>query len=127
MPFQYTLANLLAANEGAIAVLFLDDSGEVVDLACAAYTPYEMKVVGAYVGIYLRQLAEVTEAAGLGPPRGLHIEQAGAHFHATSLPDGYYLVLVQRNPGLVAKARTTLEEARLELTREIFDHESENG
>ena len=38
MPFQYTLANLLAENEGALGVLFLDETGETVDLACAEYT-----------------------------------------------------------------------------------------
>ena len=33
MPFQYVLANLLAKNEGAVGVLFLDDSGETIDLS----------------------------------------------------------------------------------------------
>lgn len=54
MPFQYILANLLAHNDGAVGVLFLDDTGETVDFACSDYSPYQMRVVGAYVGIYLR-------------------------------------------------------------------------
>ncbi len=120
MPFQYTLANLLAANDGAIAVLFLDDSGEVVDLACSQYSPYDMKVLGAYVGIYLRQMDDFLTQASLGSPQGLHIEKSGIHFYATGLPDGYYLVLVQRPPALVARALKTLENARQELEREIF-------
>ncbi|RMH15296.1 MAG: hypothetical protein D6696_21130 [Acidobacteria bacterium] len=120
MPFQYTLANLLAANEGALAVLFLDDSGEVVDLACTEHEPFQMKIVGAYVGIYLRQLSAVFEQAQLGTPKVLHIEKDDVHFYATALPDGYYLVLVQHRPALVARARETLERARREIAREIF-------
>ncbi len=120
MPFQYTLANLLSNNEGALAVLFLDETGETVDLACSEYTPYEMKIVGAYLGIYLRQLAAVMESASLGSTELLHIEKDEIHFFATALPDGYYLVLVQKRPALVARSRETLLLARDEITREIF-------
>lgn len=120
MPFQYTLANLLAANDDAVAVLFLDDSGEVVDLACAQYSPYDMKVLGAYVGIYLRQMSDILTTASLPNPDGLHVELDGLHLYARGLPDDYYLVLVQRPPALVARAHATLEIARQELVRELF-------
>ncbi|MEM8997358.1 MAG: hypothetical protein AAGF23_21420 [Acidobacteriota bacterium] len=120
MPFQYTLANLLAVNDGALAVLFLDETGETVDLSCAEYTPYEMKVVGAYVGIYMRQMAEVAETTGLGVVDVLHIEKDEIHLFSASLPDGYYLVLVQDRPSLTAHSRRTLLQARDEISREIF-------
>ncbi len=120
MSFQYTLANLLANNERAVAVLFLDETGEAVDVACSEYSPYEMKVVGAYVGIYLRQLRQLLERSKLGQPDFLHIENESIHLYASSLPDGYYLVLVQRRPAVVAQARETLQRARDEIAREIF-------
>ena len=120
MPFQYTLANLLAKNDGALAVIFLDETGETVDLACADRAPYQMRLAGAYMGIYLRQLEAVLDKTPMGKTEFLHIERDGAHFFATTLPDGYYLVLVQQRPALVARARQTLFEARDELTREIF-------
>ena len=120
MPFQYTLANLLAANEGAVAVLFLDDSGEVVDIACADQSPYQMKVLGAYVGIYMRQLGFVLEKVALGDPATLHIEKDGLHLFASALPDGYYLLLVQRDPAVVGRCMRTLASARDEIAREIF-------
>ena len=120
MPFQYTLANLLAHNDGAIAVIFLDETGETVDLACAEHTPYEMKIAGAYLGIYLRQIEAILDASSLGRPEILHIEKDDLHLYATPLPDGYYLVLVQKNSGLVGRARTTLIDARDEIAREIF-------
>ena len=120
MPFQYILANLLAHNEGAIAVLFLDETGETVDLTSTDFKPFQMKIAGAYVGIYLRQLADLLGRAGLGATEMLHIEKEDLHLYATPLPEGYYLVLIQRRPALVARARATLLSARDEIAREIF-------
>ncbi len=120
MPFQYTLANLMARNDGAIAVLFLDETGETVDLTCADIQPFQMKIAGAYVGIYLRQLATLLSDADLGETEMLHIEKHDIHLYATPLPEGYYLVLIQRRPALVARARQTLLIARDEIAREIF-------
>lgn len=121
MPFQYILANLLAANEGAAGVLFLDDSGETVDLACADYaTPYDLRVMGAYLGIYLRQIEGVAEAGRLGAPRLIHIERSGLHVFAVPLPDGYHVALIQRRPGLIVQARRTLDVAAEQLRLEFF-------
>ncbi len=120
MPFQYTLANLMAHNEGAIAVLFLDETGETVDLTCADIQPFQMKIAGAYVGIYLRQLADLLGRADLGATEMLHIEKEDLHLYATPLPEGYYLVLIQRRPAMVARARKSLLRARDEITRAIF-------
>ena len=120
MPYQYILANLLAQNEGAVGVLFVDDSGETVDLACADFTPFQMRVVGAYVGIYLRQMQQFLEESGSGEARWLHIEKDRLHIYVAPLPDGYFLVLVQRTPALSAAARRSLESACEQLTRELF-------
>ncbi len=118
--FQYVLANLLANNDQALGALFLDDHGETVDLACAGYTPYQMRVVGAYLGIYLRQLEKVLTGTEVGKPRLIHIEKKSIHIYAMPLPDDYYLVLVQQHPSLVAQARATMVEAAAQLTRELF-------
>jgi predicted regulator of Ras-like GTPase activity (Roadblock/LC7/MglB family) len=118
--FQYVLANLLANNDSALGALFLDDNGETVDLACAGYTPYQMRVVGAYLGIYLRQIEKAFTSTDVGHPGMIHIEKKAVHIYAMPLPDGYYLVLVQRHPALVARARMTMTEAAAQLTRELF-------
>lgn len=120
MPFQYVLANLLAQNDHAVGVLFLDDTGETVDFACAEFSPYQMRVVGAYVGIYLRQTERFLQAGKFGEPRFLHVEKDTLHFFTMPLPDGYYLVLVQRRPALAAKSRRTMEEACALLQSELF-------
>jgi hypothetical protein len=120
MPFQYTMANLLAQNRDAVAVIFLDGTGEAVDCTCTDFSPYDMKVVGAYVGIYLRQLAILSAHSDSGELSYLHIEYGNAQLFATPLADGYYLVLVQRRPAMVAWARRTLFAARDEILRETF-------
>ncbi|MFP3940716.1 MAG: hypothetical protein ACLF0P_10445 [Thermoanaerobaculia bacterium] len=120
MPFQYILANLLANVEGAVGVLFLDDSGETVDLSCSEYTPYQMRVLGAYLGIYMRQLEKILEGNRLGAPRSIHIEKDALHVYAAPLPDGYYLVLVQRQPAVAAAAQRALETAADELEEHLF-------
>jgi hypothetical protein len=119
MPFQYILANLLAQT-GAIGVLFLDNTGETVDVACSDFTPYEMRVLGAYLGIYLRQVAGFVEGQGLGGARMVHIEKERLHIFALPLPEGYYLVLVQRRPALVGPARIQLGRAAEQLIHALF-------
>ena len=121
MPFQYVLANLLAQDPDTIGVLFLDDSGETIDLVCAEYSPFEMRVAGAYLGIYLRRMGEILASSQLGSPREFHIERERLHFHVTALPDGYFLALVQRSPAVVARARERLQHAAAELKRVVFE------
>lgn len=120
MAHEYILTDLLARNDGAVGTLFLDETGETVDLACSEFGPYQMKVLGAYIGIYLRQLQEFLASGGHGNPTWLHIEKDDLHIYAMPLPDGYFVVLVQRGPAIVAKARRSLTEARDQLTRELF-------
>lgn len=120
MPFHYILANLMAQNERALGVLFLDDSGETVDLVCSNVSPEEMRILGAYLKIYLRDLEGLLSGARLGQPQLLHIEKPRMHIHALPLPEGYYLALVQRPPVLVAPARLSLLQAGDLLRQEIF-------
>ena len=119
MPFQYILANLLAET-GASGVLFLDELGETVDVSCSDYTPYDMKILGAYLGIYLRQLGTFLVESGLGRPDLIYVEKERIHIYSRALPDDYYLVLVQRRPALVGQARIAIERAAKALERELF-------
>ncbi len=117
--FQYILANLLANNADCLGVLFLDPTGETVEMSCSDASPYEMRVLGAYLGIYLRQLDKVLVHNQLGEPLLVHIEKRAAHVFAVPLSEGYYLAMVQRQPALVARSRATLEEAARQLEREL--------
>ncbi len=120
MPFRYVLANLLANNENAIGVLFLDPSGETIELSCTEISPYQLRVLGAYLGIHLRQVERIASSNWLGEPSLLQFEKDDLLIHAVPLPDGYYLVLVQRPPVRSAVARRELQNAALLLAGEAF-------
>lgn len=120
MPLHYILANLLANNPGAVGALFLDDTGETVDLACTDLSPHEVKVAGAYLGIYLRNMGRLLSEGDLGEPQVLHIEKDGLHIQAMALPEGYCLALLLRPPVLAGQARKTLEAAVASVRQEIF-------
>ena len=120
MPFQYVLANLLAEQPDAIGVIFLDDSGETIDLASVEYAPFDLQIIGAYLGIHLRQLREVTEQSRLGTPEFMHFELENAHLYLRTLPDGYFLAMVLRSPTLLSIARRTLTKAAEQMRREVF-------
>jgi len=120
MPFQYILANLLADNDGAAGVLFLDDAGETVDLASAELSPYDLRILGAYLGIHLRRLDRLMTENRLGEPRMIHLQRGGVYVYAVPLPEGYHVALVQRRPAVVARARRSLARAAEQLAHELF-------
>jgi hypothetical protein len=121
MVFQYVLANLLAHNDHALGALFLDGTGETVDLACGTdFSPYEIRVIGAYLGIYLRQLERLLANNDLGEARMIHIEKTALHIYVVPLPEGYHLALVQGHPAMVAHARETMALAVEQLRQELF-------
>jgi predicted regulator of Ras-like GTPase activity (Roadblock/LC7/MglB family) len=118
--FHTVLTNLLADNKDALGVLFLDGTGETVDLACADFSPDDIKIVGAYLGIYLRRFEKLLSGNGLGELRIVHIEKRGMHIYMVPMPDQYCLALVQKHPALVAQARASLGEAVEQLNHELF-------
>lgn len=120
MPYHYILANLLARNEQSVGVMFLDETGETVDLACADFTPYQMKILGAYMGICMKQVGRLLETTASGAPDIVHVEREGLHLFSITLPDGYYLVLAQRPPALVGRSFATLRAAAQQLTEALF-------
>ena len=124
MPLQYILANLLAATPDAVGVSLLDEEGETVEMASVDLAPWDLRMVGAYLGIYLRQarglLPEEAED-GEGQLHHLDIERREMLLQAAALPDGYYLVLMQKRPAQAARARRVLHRAAAELRAEIFD------
>lgn len=122
MPFQTVLSKLLDDAEESIAVLFLDENGEAVDVACSEMNPNDMKIVGAYMSIYLRQVDRVLQTDRFGETGLLHIESPNLHIYARPLPEGYFLVLVQRSPALVGKAKLGLGIAAESLSQEIFSN-----
>jgi len=119
VPFQYLLTNLLVDVPGAQGAIFLDPEGESVEFVTRQATPYELKLEGAYHGIFLRKAAQLTRLLDGGDLERLSISGRHMSVMSRTLKAGYYLVLVME-PGtpscLASAAMRTAGEA---LDREI--------
>jgi predicted regulator of Ras-like GTPase activity (Roadblock/LC7/MglB family) len=95
--FQNILHDLVSSIPGAIGALFLDWEGETVEMLGAR--PFEaedhdLKIMGAYQGIFLTQLRQICDRISAGTPHRFKVEFAKTKVLCCDLADGYYLVLV---------------------------------
>jgi hypothetical protein len=119
MPFHFILGNLLAHTDNAVGALFLDGTGEMVDFASADFSPFQIRVLGAYLGIHLRQLDKILTASELGEAELVQLEHRGLLIHVMPLPDDYFLALLQRPPANASLARRNLLLAAREVAAEM--------
>jgi hypothetical protein len=117
MPFHYLLTNLLVDVPSAIGAIFLDSEGEAVEWVTRHGDPYQLKVEGAYHGIFKRQVEALGEELGAVTAYSIEGDQLVALTHA--LPDGYYVVLVLDRSGSRAHAMFHLRRTARVLAREI--------
>lgn len=116
--FQAILRDLLTSTPGAIGALFLDWDGESVEVLTERpfdADDHDLKVMGAYQGIFLTRLREMCERAEAGQPHRFKVEFAKTKVLSCDLKDGYYLVLLvdaHTNEG-VAWQRMAACQARL--------------
>lgn len=120
MPFQYILANLLADVDEALGVVFVDEEGETVDVAARRATGVDLRVTGAYLGIYVQRVVSLTERLGLGRPLVLFIERRGLTIVACTLSGGYSLAVVQDGNHGVGRSSRSLRRAAGHLEREVL-------
>jgi hypothetical protein len=89
------LHELVATTGGAFAAIFLDFEGETVDLVCERdLSDHDLRIIGAYQGIFLGRIREVCAKAKIGEPRHFKLDFAETAFLATDVKDGYYVVLL---------------------------------
>jgi predicted regulator of Ras-like GTPase activity (Roadblock/LC7/MglB family) len=120
MPFQYLLTNLLVDVPGAQGAVFLDPEGEAVELVSQSATPYELKLEGAYHGIFLRRAGQLARLAGAGSLERLAIAGSVVQVMSRALKGGYYLVLVMEAGTSIALAGEAMQRTSDALNREIY-------
>ena len=120
MPFHYILNDLIAEVEGAEAVVFIDEEGEAVAVVTRDLEPGTAQLTGAYLGIALRQLQRTLGDAGLGRPAVIQVGRGPHNLYLATLPEGYFLVLLQRRPAVAGRARARLERAAAGLSEAVF-------
>ena len=95
--FQEILQELVMSTPGAIGALFLDWEGESVEMLGARpfdADDHDLKILGAYQGIFLTQLREICQRLDAGTPHRFKVEFASTKVLSCDLSEGYYLVLV---------------------------------
>lgn len=92
--FQSVLRDMLDHVEGSLAAMFLDREGEAVETVGHAYQQNELKIIGAYQGIYIYQLRKMCEELDCGRPVQFKVDLADYRILTHILKEGYYLVLV---------------------------------
>lgn len=118
--FRLILNQLLTTTAGAQAALFLDWEGETVELACDHdLSDHELRIIGAYQGIFLDRLRNLCAKVEAGAPKRFKIELATRLVLIYDVKDGYYVVLLADhacNEGLAWRA---LERCRERLLAEM--------
>jgi predicted regulator of Ras-like GTPase activity (Roadblock/LC7/MglB family) len=93
--FRLILHELLATTQGALAALFLDYEGETVELVCEHdLNDHDLRILGAYQGIFLTRLRELCANAGAGEPHRFKVEFENSAVLIVDIKDGYYIVLL---------------------------------
>ncbi len=118
MVFRPILRELVTAVDGALAALFIDHHGEAVD-AVGVLPEYELKVIGAYQGIFLSQLEAICAATAHGRADRLKLEWKDSTILNSLVDDEYYLILVLRSGANEGIAWNHLARARELVRREM--------
>jgi predicted regulator of Ras-like GTPase activity (Roadblock/LC7/MglB family) len=115
MIFQKILDALLACLEGFQAAVLLDSEGETVVASHRAGDQHSHRVIGAYQGIYLRDLARAFARCGLGEIDQFMLDLGESRIFTETLRDGYYVVLLAGEDVPHGLARRHLSRAAVEL------------
>jgi hypothetical protein len=119
VPFRKILNEMITSTEGAIAAVFLDYEGETVELLSNGLPVDDVKIIGAYQGIYRTQLHNLAERIDAGPVDRFKFDFPGAKVMSVDLKDGYYVTLVLDHHANEGVAWRHLETCRDRLLAEM--------
>ena len=114
------LHELIATTTGALAALFLDYEGETVELVCEHdLNDHDLRILGAYQGIFLGQLRDLCSHADAGQPQRFKIQFRETSVLSFDVKDGYYVVLLVDETANEGIAWRKLERCRERLIAEM--------
>ena len=119
MIYQQILDALVTSLSGVLAAVLLDGEGETVAASHRAGDDHSHRVLGAYQGIYLRDLVRAAARCGLGAIRQFSLDFGSTRVHTEALQDGYYVVVLTDDSVSPAIARRRLARASLELRENL--------
>ncbi len=118
--FRLILHELVVTTTGALAALFLDYEGETVELVCEHdLNDHELRILGAYQGIFLMRLRAMCEQIEAGEPKRFKVEFEHTAVLSYDVKDGYYIVLLVDRGFNEGFAWRRLEACREKLLAEM--------
>ena len=118
--FHLILTEMLATTRGSLAAIFLDWEGETVELVCDRdLNDHDLRILGAYQGIFLDKLRTLCSNAGAGVPQRFKIEFPETCVLSFDVKDGYYIVLLVDATANEGMAWRKLEKCRERLLAEM--------
>ena len=122
MAFQRILRGLLSRTHGSLGAIFLDSEGETVEAVTERpfdADDHDLRVIGAYQGIFLTRLRELAALMPVGTPTRFKVEFEKMSTLSCDIKDGYYLVLIldlDANEGIAwQRLLATREELLIEM------------
>ena len=122
MLFRTILLDLLHTTHGSLGAIFLDSEGETVEVITERpfdADDHDLRVIGAYQGIFLSQLQRMCETLRAGAPHRFKLEFEKMNVLSCDLKDGYYLVLVVDDSANEGVAWKQLERCRARIVQEL--------
>ena len=122
MLFREILLDLLRTTHGSLGAIFLDSEGESVEVITERpfdADDHDLRVIGAYQGIFLSQLKRLCDTLRAGAPRRFKVEFEKMNVLSCDLKDGYYLVLVVDDSANEGTAWRQLEQCRARIVEEL--------
>lgn len=122
MPFRQILLGLLQSTHGSLGALLLDWEGESVEAITERpfdADDHDLKVIGAYQGIFLTRLKNVCNEMQIGAPHRFTMDYGRIKVLSCDLKDGYYVVLIVESSANEGVAWHQLSLCREKLMEEI--------
>lgn len=118
MSFQKILKPLITDVEGAIGIIFVDADGEAVD-HYSRIPEYDMKLLGAYKSIIIKNIQETSNRLELGNIREIVIFLDEAILILSPVSEGYFLLLFMQPQSNLGKGIIRLKEAIKKVREEL--------
>lgn len=118
MSFQNLLQPIIRDVEGTIGVIFADADGEAID-HYSRIPEYDMKLLGAYKSIIIKNIQETSDRLELGSIREIVIFLDEAVLILSPVAEGYFLLLFMQPESNLGKAIMRLKDLIKKVREEL--------
>ena len=118
MSFQNILQPLIKEVDGAIGIIFVDADGEAID-HYSRIPEHDMKLLGAYKSIIIKNIQETSNRLELGSIREIVIFLDEAVLILSPVSEGYFLLLFMQPQSNLGKGIIRLKETIKRVREEL--------